>query len=94
MHFFIYISRKILYNSPVRKPPQNMKISALMKQLKEVKSKHGDLEVTCTGCLAAEPTDNRDAVAAGLPFETTVENLVIHKSPWSGDKEFCVRLHM
>lgn len=49
-----------------------MLISQLVEELKRVKEKCGDIEVTCTGSLLG---DNR--LCSGDVFETTVENLVV-----------------
>lgn len=65
----------------------NVKIQKLITELERVYEKHGDIQVTCTGCLAPEtyPED------MGAPFETTVENLVVSTNETFGKK---VRLYL
>ena len=58
-----------------------MKIEDLVKKLKDVKKQHGNIEVTCTHSLIeAKPED---------VFETTVENVEVHKHLTIGT---CARL--
>ena len=47
-----------------------MIISQLIKELKEMKKEHGDIQVTCTHSLFPESNDI---------FETTIKNLKISK---------------
>lgn len=52
-----------------------MKIKALIKQLKQIEKKEGDIEVTCTHSYLEE------GASKNFPnhFETTVENLIVNK---------------
>jgi len=56
-----------------------MKITELIAELKKIQAEHGNIEVTCTGCLA----EDGDA-SKGRPFETTVETLIVHEHPSIG----------
>lgn len=49
-----------------------MKISKLIKELKEIQKQEGDIEVTCSATLRSD--DNWNV------YESTIENLII-KSP-------------
>lgn len=49
-----------------------MKISALIKELREIKKREGDIEVTCTGSFLRD-----DHARIPDVFETTVENLIV-----------------
>ncbi len=61
-----------------------MKISQLIRELKEIKQQEGDIEVTCTGSA----TDDYPDI-----FETTVETLVI-KQPDETFKTKRVRVYL
>jgi len=50
-----------------------MKAEELIKQLRGVVAKHGNVEVSCTAFLG--PDDN--SILGKGPFESTVENLVM-----------------
>lgn len=53
-----------------------MKISKLLKELREIKKSHGDIEVTCTGSTLPDEDCNK---TCGFPavYETTVETLIV-----------------
>ena len=53
-----------------------MIISDMINRLRLIRARHGDIEVTCTGCLD-EPTAHP---AFGGPYETTCEELVLFPS--------------
>jgi len=67
-----------------------MKISKLVRALKTMQNKHGDVEVTCTGSSLPDWERQR---GKGLPdvFETTVEKLEFRSQ---GDLAERVRLWM
>ncbi len=50
-----------------------MKISELIKDLKYIKAKHGDIEVTCT---ASTLKDGHGGLVPDV-YESTVENLIV-----------------
>ena len=60
-----------------------MKISDLVNQLNEMKSKHGDIEVTQIGTLK---TPSKEPFADA--FESTVETLIYKDDEFAGDLNF------
>lgn len=60
-----------------------MLISELIEELERIKSKEGDIQVTCTACL--DPDSDMGGVD-GKPFESTVENLVVGSHPKIGKR--------
>ena len=60
------------------KGESSMKISELVEQLKDIKQREGDIEVSCTGSTL--PDDHGGPIPD--VFETTVENLIVgdHKT--------------
>jgi hypothetical protein len=63
-----------------------MRISEVIKELERIKKKEGDIKTTCTGC---DQADVPQPVIQQGPYETTVENFVVHEHPRIGK---CVRL--
>ena len=64
-----------------------MKISELIVELQKVKRKMGNIEVTCTASCTPDSTNGID----GLPFESTVENLIVGEHTTIGKR---VRLYL
>jgi len=61
-----------------------MMISELIEKLKEVKSVHGNLEVTMTGTYESEDGDH--------VFESTIESHLIMEDEFAGKKEKRLKL--
>lgn len=62
-----------------------MKVSSLIKELRKIKKREGDIEVTCTGTLSGDKFPD--------VYETTVENLIV-REPDNIFKEKRVRLYL
>lgn len=65
-----------------------MKISEMIEELEKIKSREGDIQVTCTACLDGDDYDNR---LDGKPFESTADNLVVGSHPKIGKR---VRIYL